>query len=336
MKLKMRFFCVAAVLVIGNICLYGQGVNYVGTSSANFLKIGIGAKNVGTGESEITDASDASILYWNPGAISRIEKVSLSFSYLDWLVGSDLANVSCTVPLGFVTAGVDITYFTSGDIEETTLADQDGTGRFFSATDMALGLTFAKNITDRFSVGLKVKYLSESLSSVSSSAFAFDIGSVFTTSFLNNMELGITLSNFGSAMQLSGNDLVTNQSVAGSPTNKVIPASLQTETWDLPLFFRIGASTKAIDTENYSLKVSAAVLDSRDYATRFNVGGELGFFNVLKLRSGYKFNNDVSDFSAGFGLNVQTGFTGEMSLDYAFTQFKELNSVHQVSVSFNL
>ncbi|MFO7447861.1 MAG: PorV/PorQ family protein, partial [Ignavibacteriaceae bacterium] len=178
MKLKNRAFLLLLFL-IGNVCVFAQGVNYVGTSSANFLKIGIGAKNAGTGESDITDAADASILYWNPGAISRLSEVSLSVSYLDWLVGSNMANLSCTVPLGFVTAGLDITYFTSGDIEETTLADQDGTGRFFSATDIALGLTLAKNITDRFSVGLKVKYLSESLSSVSSSAVAFDIGSVF-------------------------------------------------------------------------------------------------------------------------------------------------------------
>lgn len=324
------------LVVTAGISVYAQGNVYVGTSSVNFLKTGIGAGNVGSGESELSFARDASILYWNPGAVSRLENVSMSVSYMNWLVKSNMANAAVTVPLGFITAGLDVTYFTSGDIEETTLADQDGTGRFFSATDLVLGLTAAKNITDRFSLGIKLKYINESLSSVSASAIAFDIGSVFTTSFLNNMQLGITLSNFGSSIQFSGNDLVTNQIVAGSPGNKVVPALLQTEKWSLPLLFRIGVSTNAIEMDNYVFRLSAAVLDTRDYETRFNAGGELELFKTLILRSGYKFNSDVSDFTAGLGLRSKSNYTGEMIFNYAYVNFKDFNSIHQVSLGFNL
>jgi hypothetical protein len=326
------------VLIISSlfICTYAQGVNYVGTSAANFLKIGLGADYIGKAESDITTAENASVLYWNPGAISKIENVSFSVSYMNWLVGSNFAYLACSVPLGFVTTGLDISYFSSGDMEETTLAQQDGTRRFFSATDFVLGLAIAKNITDRFSVGIKFKYISESLSSVQADAFAFDVGSVFRTSFLNDMELGIALSNFGSSMQFSGNDLVVTQPVVGSPTNKVIPASLQTDNWSLPLFFRIGISTAAIKTEDFTFGLSASILDSRDYTTRYNVGGELDFFKTLSLRGGYRFNNNVSNFSAGVGVNIKSEYVGDMSFSYAYTIFKDLNSVHQVSVAFNL
>ncbi len=327
---------VLILLSTAPVCIYAQGVNYIGTSAANFLKIGLGAEYVGKAESDITSANNASVLYWNPGAISRINTVSLSLSYMNWLVGSNYAYLACSVPLGFVNAGLDMSYFSSGDMEETTLAQQDGTRKIFSATDYALGLTLAKSITDRFSVGLKVKYIGESLSSATADAFAFDIGSVFTTSFLNDMQLGITLSNFGSAMQFSGNDLVVTLPVSGSPTNKIIPASLQTDKWNLPLLFKVGVTTKAIKTENFSLGVSGSIVDSRDYSARFNIGSDFEFYKRLSLYCGYRFNNDVSNFSAGLGLKLQNDFTGDISFYYAYSVFKELNSVHQVSLAFNL
>lgn len=312
-----------------------QGVNYIGTSAANFLKIQLGAKNVGSAGADITSAQDASCLYFNPGAISRINGASLSFSYLYWLVNTNLGYFSATLPTSYGTAGIDISYFSSGDMEQTTLDQQDGTGRYFSATDYAIGLAFAKNFTDRFSVGIKVKYIGENLSTVSSNAFAFDIGSVFTTSFLNNLELGLTLSNFGSQMQFSGQDLTVNHTVPGSPTNKVVPSNLETDSWNLPLFFQMGLTTKIIDAEDYNFSLSAAIVDQRDYTTRYNVGGDIQIFKAVDLRGGYRFNNNESNYTAGIGVSVKTEFAGAVHFDYALTNYQYLNSVQQFSLSFN-
>ncbi len=336
MKLNFSKIIMIAVAMFLNISIVSaQGVNYIGTSAANFLKIELGAKNVGSAGSNITSSQDASSLYFNPGTISRINTTSVSFSYLNWLAGTNLGYFSATLPVGYGTAGLDLSYFSSGNMEETTLSQQDGTGRYFSASDYALGLAFAKNFTENFSVGLKVKYISESLSTVSAGAFAFDIGSVFTTSFLNDLQLGITLSNFGSSMQFTGQDLTVNFPVPGSPTNKNIPADLETESWSLPLFFQLGVTTNIINTDSYKFSMSAAIVDSRDYTTRYNVGGEFEILKALSLRGGYRFNNNESNFSAGVGINVKTDFAGLIHFDYALTQFQYLNSVQQFSLSFN-
>lgn len=312
-----------------------QSVNYSGTSAANFLKIGLGAKSVALAESDLTLSDDASNLYINPATISRIDKASATFSYVQWLVNTNLSYLAVTLPSDFGSFGLDITYFGSGDIKETTLLMQDGTGRVVSTSDLSIGISYAKNLTDRFSVGAKVKYLKETLVSVSASTFAFDIGSVFETSFLNNLKLGITLSNFGGEMQFDGNDLIVTQVVPGSPTNKQIPAILQTNSWNLPLLFRIGASTNAIDIENYKLGLSYTVLDSRDYDVRHHVGASFNIYDLVTLRAGYRFNYAETTFSVGLGIKAKTDFAGDLMIDYAYTDFGVLNGINQFTLSIN-
>jgi hypothetical protein len=323
----------ALLVVVGVIGMAsGQEATSVGTSAANFLKIGLGAKAAGMGESYITMAEDASCMYWNPGAMTRIGSASISFSNIQWLVGTNVSYLAGTVPFSIGTVGLDIAYFGSGDIEETTLQRQDGTGRVISANDMAIGLGFARDLTDRFSVGFKVKYIREQLASVTADAYAFDIGSVFTTTFLNDMTIGIVLSNFGGTLRFEGRDLSVTQVVPGSPTNKQIPAVLQTNEWPLPLFFRFGVATDVFRTSTLKLTASYTITDSRDFQARHNLGAAMTVLDVVTLRGGYRINYDESTFSAGAGVMLSTGSIGRLSVDYAFTQFGLLSSVHQFTL----
>jgi hypothetical protein len=323
----------AALLISGT--ALGQGVNYNGTSAANFLKVAMGAAYVGSGESDLCQAQDASSLWFNPGAISRVPKSSALFSHSQWLVETNFTYVAVSLPVSGFTAGVDLTYFGSGDIEETTLLKQDGTGRVVSASDLAIGAALARNLTDRFSVGVKLKYVREQLASASASAFAFDIGSVFETSFFNNMKIGIALSNFGGAMQFTGNDLLITHIVSGSPTNKQVPAVLETKQWDLPMVFRVGVATDFIKTADLVWSGSYAINDARDYETRHNLGTAVTLKNLLTLRGGYRFNYDETTFSAGVGLAVPANFLGQIHFDYAFTDFGQFSNIHQFSMAVN-
>lgn len=315
--------------------LLGQGVSYKGTSAANFLKIAMGAQFAGGAESDICSASDAACLYVNPGMISLVPRNSVVFSHSQWLVETNLTYVAFVLPSKWITAGIDITYFGSGDIEETTLLKQEGTGRVVSASDLAIGAAIARNLTDRFSVGVKIKYIREQLAAVSASAFAFDIGSVFTTSFLNDMKIGISLSNFGSSMRFEGNDLLVTQYVPNSPTNKQVPAVLETKSWDMPMIFRVGIATDIVKWNDLRWSASYAINDSRDYPTRHNLGSSLLLKNILTVRGGYRFNYDEQTFSAGAGIAVPASFLGQIHFDYAFTDFGSFSSVHQFTMAVN-
>lgn len=313
---------------------WAQNVDYAGTSAANFLKIGINARTMAMGEAGITMSDDASAMFWNPGAISRIPRNSINLSTINWLVDTRVTYAAAILHAGVLGSfGLDFDYFSSGDIEETTLTQQDGTGRYFSASDYQIGLGFARNMTDRFSFGIKAKYIHERLSNVDASSFAFDLGAVFITSFLNDLRIAATLSNFGNRMKFSGRDLAVIYSVPGSPTGKEIPANLETLEWEIPLLFRFGLSDYLVKNEDFTLLGAFDILDSRDHETRFNAGAELGIYQTLYVRGGYKFNYDETSFSLGAGFNLQRILKWNAQLDYSYLDFGRFDPVNQFTLA---
>jgi len=306
----------------------------IGTSMANFLKIGIGAREVGMGGAAVADCDNASSLFWNPGALDRMQKNEILFQQTQWLVDSQLYFLALGFKIpSFGAVGVSIDYFTSGEMDETTLTFPEGTGRTFSTYDMALGLTYSRNIIERFSAGITVKYIQEGLDRETASTIAIDIGSVFETNFLNNMKIGMSLSNLGGKMKLSGSDLQVQYSPnPGFPT-KVTTADLTTEEWDIPMYFRLGIATDIIQAETMNWRVTAEVMDSRDYVHRISFGTELGFLSNYFLRGGYKFMYDEQSFSLGAGANIELSWV-EIRLDYAYASFGVFDNTQRFSLIF--
>ena len=82
-------------------------------------------------------------------------------------------------------------------MEITTENSPNGTGQFFDAQDIAIGLSYARNLTDKFSAGLTVKYVNQTIWNESSSGVAFDIGTQYKLDF-NNLTIAMCMTNFGS------------------------------------------------------------------------------------------------------------------------------------------
>ncbi|MDA0378244.1 MAG: hypothetical protein O2899_02035, partial [Bacteroidetes bacterium] len=53
-------------------------ITKVGTTAAQFLKLGVGARAVAMGGSFVAESSDLSALYWNPAGLSKISGGALS------------------------------------------------------------------------------------------------------------------------------------------------------------------------------------------------------------------------------------------------------------------
>jgi hypothetical protein len=319
--------------------LTAQQVDYSGTSAANFLKIGVGARPMAMGDAAISTISDPTALYWNVAGITRIEeKTALVISSMNWLVDTRHSYLGAILNLGVLgSVGLDMQYLDYGKVEETTVYDQDGTGRFFSASDIAVGLGYARKLTERFSFGAKVKYIYEELANTSADAFGIDVGAVFQTSFYdNNLRLAATLSNFGAKMQFEGRDLSVTYVVPGSPSNKQIPANLATIDWEIPLLFRFGASNYFIKNENWSALLGYDVLDSRDYDVRHNLGAEVGYRNTFFLRGGYKFNYDEVKYTAGLGFDLHPFIGYKIKLDYVFLDYGVFGAMNQFTFIINM
>ncbi len=316
-----------------------QEVDYSGTSAANFLKIGVGARPMAMGDAAISTVDDPTALYWNVAAITRIKKnISFAFSTMNWLVDTRNSYIASVFKFeGIGSIGADLQFLDYGRIEETTVYNQKGTGRFFSASDFAFGLSYARQLTDRFSFGIKIKYIRENIANASADAFGIDVGAVFLTSFFNNnLRLAATLSNFGSKMKFGGRDLSIIYSVPGNPSGKQIPAELTTLDWEIPLLFRFGISNYFINNNDWSLLVSYDILDSRDYDVRHNVGAELGYAKSFFLRGGYKFNYDEVTYTFGLGIDFENIINTKLVLDYLFLNYGVFGNFNQFTLRIDL
>jgi len=330
-KNKAHSLFISVFLMVSLTIAYGQEktLNQVGTSMANFLKIGVGARASSMGGAFVALSDDISCLYWNPGGLGTLKKNEVLFQTTNWILDSKLYFVGASYHLANIgVLGISFYSFSSGDIEETTLDYPDGTGKIFTASDYSAGLTFARQVTDRFSIGFTVKYIAEQLYLEKASTIGLDVGSVFVTDFLNNLRIGFALSNLGGRMQLEGVDLAFRH----KPGIKSYQAQLATEPWDIPLLFRFGLATNLIDMKNLRLTISSEVMDSRDFIHRISFGSELAFNEMMYLRSGYKYNYDEMNLTFGGGLKLSVPSGKGLRIDYSYGDFVILNNYQQLSI----
>src|SRR5512138_2608050 len=77
-----------------------------GTASAQFLKIGIGARAVGLGEAYGAVADDSYALYWNPAGLGQLKLKSLDLTYSIWLQRINLNYLAFAYPFSKGTIGL--------------------------------------------------------------------------------------------------------------------------------------------------------------------------------------------------------------------------------------
>src|SRR5512135_1860180 len=79
---------------------FGGGFSKVGTASAQFLKIGVGARAAGMGGAFAALSNDVSAMYWNPAGMTAIPAITAGFSHSQWLADMSHNFAGIAVPLG--------------------------------------------------------------------------------------------------------------------------------------------------------------------------------------------------------------------------------------------
>ena len=146
-----------------------------GSAGLQFLKIGVGSREVSMGGAVTGAVNDANSMFWNVAGITQSEKMQASFSYNNWLVDSKFMAASATVPMAGFVVGVNVISFAINEYEETTVINPDGTGRMVSAGDFLVGVGVARQFTDKLSIGGQIKYVHEKLDDYSLDNVLFDI-----------------------------------------------------------------------------------------------------------------------------------------------------------------
>ena len=87
-----------SILIIMSV-LYSQktSINFeskVGTTAANFLKVGVGTRAIAMGAAYSAIADDATSVFWNPAGIVYVDRFSFYTGYIDWIMDLKLTQAS--------------------------------------------------------------------------------------------------------------------------------------------------------------------------------------------------------------------------------------------------
>lgn len=325
-------------LVLGfSVASHAQEVTKVGTTAAKFLSIPVGARALGMGGAFVAVANDASAMYWNPSGLARLENGEALFAYSSWLADISFNYGGIVIPVaGFGTLGLNFTSLSMDEMERTTEEQPDGTGQFFSAGSFAVGISYARNLTDWFSIGANVKYVREHIWNSSASGFAVDIGTLFTTPF-PDLKFGASISNFGEKMRIAGDDLLVQKDISPIQGNNAnVNANLSTDHFDMPLNMRIGISYEPISNEDQSLIFVVDAAHPNDNSESVSLGAEYSVFErIFTVRAGYKalgLRDSEEEFTLGGGVRYAIAAGIAFKVDYAYQKYGRLDTVHKFSI----
>lgn len=296
------------------------GAQRAGTASVQFLKIGVGARSAGMGESFVAIANDASALYWNPAGIAQFESNQVIFSHTAWLVDIQHEFLGAVYHLSPDDAlGFSITSLHTDDMPVTTELQPLGNGTFFRFGDVAVGLTYGRKLTSQFSFGGTIRYFEETLDVLKMRGIVIDIGTYYWTG-LGSLRFSAVVSNFGNQVSPSGSvTLLGGQSVS------------QFQQFSPPTLFKFGFAFEPIENASNALTTSVQLNHPNDNSENLSIGAEYQWSNMFFVRGGYKLNVDEESFSFGVGVAASLNLFS-VHLDYGYAPFKNLGGVHRISV----
>lgn len=293
--MKIDKLIIGICLVLGIWCL-GFGVSWagVGSTGANFLLLGGGARPLGMGEAYCALANDVSSMFYNPAGLSNVNFNQVLTMYNSWFadITQQMAGAAFPTNLGVVAVGYS--GLNSGDIQ-----GYDSTGAAtssFTTASSSINLSLGRQINSNLALGAGIKSISERLESNRASVMAFDAGLKYR--FNPQLTVGMSVLNLGSGLKFIS------------------------EQTPLPTSYRVGAAfaTKLFD-EDINLD-----LDVVNYteASKINLGAEYVIRNFLFLRLG----------SSGDSLRAGLGLAANLfAFDYAYLGHQDLGATHQFSIS---
>ena len=296
-----------------------------------FLSVVSDARGGGLGDAMTTLDMASSALFFNPAGMARMQNFfDATVSQNGWI--ADIKHNAFSLAFSpfqgrYGVIGLSAISVDYGDIQGTMVwGNEQGyiDTEILKPSAFAMGVAYAKALTDKFSVGGQIKYTGQQLGKSDipygdslkvkknlAFATAFDFGTIFRTGF-KSLAFGMSVRNFSEEIKF------------------------EKEGFQLPLTFRIGISMDIFDLVNEEMKtqsliVSIDAVHPRSYPEQLNIGMEYKLMNMLALRGGYMFNNDEYGPTFGFGVDRFGAH-----IDYAYTPFGVFDNVQRFSIRFTM
>ena len=323
-----------------------------GSHTAEFLSHGVGARALGMGGAFVSIADDATAAYWNPAGLAKVEKNAFSIMYSDSFGAAEGGFLNKGIVeynfvnyvhqfSGFGSIGISWIRLGVDDIPLTTFTDTNGNGLdddfleldgvpgksendgqyfepptvtgYFSNTDNALLVSYARKVSPKFSVGANYKFLKQSVFENAGSGGGLDVG--FMAGPFAGFHIG------GMLEDATGTQVRWDTSAA--PTFTRNPR------------FRFGASYQRVLPVMGQVTVGAdvqmnqedLVQETESNGRLFRFGAEYWLLNVVAFRVG----TEAQKLALGAGLRLRMG-EATMFADYAFNAH-DIGNSQRISIS---
>jgi hypothetical protein len=334
MKKKTSILLIGIVLGIFSVNTFPQ--EKIAQSGFQFLSVVSDARGAAMGDAMTSLQCGSSALFFNPAGMADLQgSFDISGSTNKWI--ADITHTTFGIAFKpfngeYGVFGITAQYVNYGDFYGTVVdaaspQGYDDTG-IFHLSAYAVGIGYAKQLTDKFSVGGQIKYVHQDLGS---STIA-----VITTSDTTKQTVSNVLSplafDFGTQFKTGIKSLVFGMSVRNfSPQVKYA-----SEGFQAPLVFTLGISMNVMDLVqnlpfDQSLLLCVDASHYTDHPEQVKVGMDYKILNLVSLRGGYISSNDVGGFSFGLGVS-QYGVT----IDYAYSPYGVFNNVQRFTARFAL
>jgi len=303
----------------------------IGTSVAQFLEIGVGARATGMGEAVTVLSNDASAVFWNPAGLADVKSNNLFTAYNQWPAGISIGGLAFARNFGgWGTIGISSIYLMTDDMEITTIDQPEGNGDYFGISNYSLGLTYSRYLTDKVSVGITTKLVHEEYYEYGYTSWALDLGTLYRTGF-HGLKLGMSILHFAPEIQFDGD--YTDWSDPLSYNAQPDPKPKTFEEYSLPINFRFGIAMDVLNTANHTVIVASDMIHPNNNIEQYNVGMEYGFKEMIFFRTGHKISADEGGLSFGGGAKLKIGSISAM-INYSYADMGMLSNVNRFSISF--
>jgi hypothetical protein len=315
-----------------------------GTEGAQELMIPVGPRGAALGGAVVGDVSGVEAMYWNPAGLGTLSKTEALFTHTQYFAGMKLNYAAVATQVsGFGTLGFAAKVLSIGDVIVTTESAPEGTGEIAQPTFTVLGLTWARQFTDRVVFGMTGNLVNERIINQGATGMAFDFGVQYLTGW-RGLDLGIAMKNFGPGMTFSGPGTeVSMLAPDQDPTAAPRIFTSETASFELPSYFTMGASCNVYSTPAARFTVLGALQNNNFQGNAIRAGLEWSYRDQLALRGSYygsfvgttdantaednsKFvgGDDLyTGFALGGGVNFRTGDTGRMGVDVTWRPVRQ-------------
>ncbi|MDR3272346.1 MAG: type IX secretion system protein PorQ [Flavobacteriaceae bacterium] len=313
--------------------IYIFAYSQMGEEIYTFMNMTISARQAALGGNANSSwDNDPNMAMWNPAMMNEKMHQQAGVNYASYLADVKTGSLSYVYQYNkqhfFSVHGRYVDYGTMKSADES--GTQTGT---FSASDAAVTLGYAYEISDFFTVGANLSYVTSRIENYSSTALLADIGAVY-----HDEDYGTTVSavvrNFGGQLTFYNDrreKLPIQANLGISQRLEAVPVELSLTLHDLQKF----------DISPPTAKNGQETGFSRKLIDHVSVGAELFPKKGFNLRAGYNFKrgNELSvedqrsfaGLSFGFGLRISY-----FRFDYAWARYNAAGTTNTFGLRIDL